>query len=112
MAAAPAPPEDISAVGIILGFLKDWGGALLGGSALTGIFLGGQKYQDILSTSQHHERKIGEHEDKIERLREVQSDSALRLAEIPTRTEMHSSLARMETLMESRFNQIIALMQK
>jgi len=112
MAGVPASPDDPSSLGVVIAFIRDWGGALLGGTALTGIFLGGQRYQDIVSTSQHHERKLGEHEDKIERLRENQSDNAMRLAEIPTRTEMHSSLARMETLMESRFNQIIALMQK
>jgi hypothetical protein len=114
---APAPvnpptPEDFVGVSTFLEWLRNWGGALFGSGGFVAAFVAGRGTQAIKSQLEEIERSTAEHKIAIEALKAARAAADIKIAELPTRSDLAAGLARTEAQMQAGFQQITTLIRR
>lgn len=107
MAASPAPdPSDISGIAAFIELIRGWLTPLFTGGILGLAYFSGRKVQSVEGSQTDHGKVLARHEVEIENLRKAQNDTNVRIAELPTRTDLRDLGQTMQVQIQAAVSQI------
>jgi hypothetical protein len=102
-------PEDGSAFVTVVDWIRTWGGAAFGGGGFGAAFLAGRSVQGVKGALADHGERIAKQGVEIESLKSARAAADVKIAELPTRSELATSLASMSARIESGFAMLSTL---
>lgn len=114
MSPAPVPPspEDLTGAASVLEWFRNWGGAIFGSGGFGAAFLAGRGIQSIKNQQAENEKELADHKKEIELLKAARIAADIKIAELPTRSDLAAGLARTEAQMQAGFQQITTLIRR
>jgi hypothetical protein len=106
VSSGPPDPADFSSLGSIIELIRGWLTPLFTGGILGLAYWSGRKVQGVESSQTDHSKVLARHEIEIENLRKAQNDTNIRIAELPTRTDLRDLGQMMQVQIQAAVSQI------
>lgn len=102
----PSDPSDLSGIAGFLELIRGWLTPLFTGGILGVAYWTGRKVQGVEGSQTDHTKTLARHEIEIENLRKAQNDTNIRIAELPTRTDLRDLGQMMQVQIQGAVSQI------